>query len=229
VYPNGCFTPDTTLGSLPAVGELIIPHLPGYEERDRTVSLKDSLAEHSDSDSIDSPNTTPKVMEQPTRARDFQPPFKLSTSHTSAREAVDKKDSNPNSIKNKKKEDELFIPNALETENKLKVACSVAALLMFFHDKDFKGNTSRGDAFKDCDKYHLALLSDMWQNILIKQPAENLSIALHNILINQEVRPSALGGVPSFWQNTFLTGTLMDKFLQGCWACRSDPPPLCKK
>jgi hypothetical protein len=93
-------------------------------------------------------------MEQPTRARAFQPPFKLSDSRTSAREVVDQKDSNSNSIKKNKKEDELFIPNALETDNTFKVACSVDALLMFFHDTDFKGKTSRGDTFQDCNKYH---------------------------------------------------------------------------
>jgi hypothetical protein len=124
-------------------------------------------------------------MEQPTRTRAFQSPFKLSASRTSAREAIDKKDSNSNIIK--KKEDELF-PNALETETNFKVACSVAALLMFFHDKDFKGNTSRGDAFRDCDKYRPVPLSYMWQKILLKQPAEKQSIALHSILIHQEVR-----------------------------------------
>jgi hypothetical protein len=104
VYPHGGFNTDATIGSLPAAGECIITQLPGYDERDRTVPFKDSLVEHS-SDSIDSPNTPPKVMKQPTRARDFQPPFKLSAERTSAREAVDKKDSNPNSIKKKKKED----------------------------------------------------------------------------------------------------------------------------
>jgi hypothetical protein len=68
VYSHGGFTPDATLRSFPAAIEDILPHLPGYEERDRTVSFKDSLAEHSDSNSIDSPNTPPKIMEQPTRA-----------------------------------------------------------------------------------------------------------------------------------------------------------------
>jgi hypothetical protein len=42
----------------------------------------------------------------------------------------------------------MFIPNALETYTKLKVACSVASLLMFFHFKDIKGITSMGDALK---------------------------------------------------------------------------------
>jgi hypothetical protein len=138
IYLNGGFTSDATLGSLPAAGEGIIPHFPSYEERDRTVSCKENLAEHSYSNSIDSPNTPPTVMEQPTRDRAFQSPSKLSASCTSAREAVDKKDRNPNSIKKKNKEDEL-IPNALKMDNKFKVACSVASLLIFFHDKDFKG------------------------------------------------------------------------------------------
>jgi hypothetical protein len=57
VYLRGCFTPDTTLGSLPAAGEGIIPHFPGYDERDMTVSFKDSLAEHSDIDSIEAVHT----------------------------------------------------------------------------------------------------------------------------------------------------------------------------
>jgi hypothetical protein len=64
----------------------------------------------------------------------------------------------------------------------------------------------------------------MLQNVLIKQPAEKLSIALNTILTHQEVRPF-LGGVPPFRQNTFLSGTLMDKFCKGDWACRSDLPP----
>jgi hypothetical protein len=62
----------------------------------------------------------------------------------------------------------------------------------------------------------------MWQHILLKQPVGKLSIALHTILTHQEVRPSSLGGVPCFRQNTFLTGTLIDKFRQGHWACRSE-------
>jgi hypothetical protein len=129
-----------------------------------------------------------------------------------------KKDSTINS--NTKKEDELFIPNALETDNKFKVSCSVAALLMFLQDKDFKGNTTRGEAFQECDNCRPSPLSDMWQNILLKQPTEKLSKALHTILTHQEVRPSALGGVPPFHKNTLLTGTLMDNFCQGNWACR---------
>jgi hypothetical protein len=59
-----------------------------------------------------------------------------------------------------------------------------------------------------------APLSDMWINILMKQPVEKLSIALHTILAHQEVRHSALGGVPPSRKNMFITGTLMDKFRQ---------------
>jgi hypothetical protein len=95
---------------------------------------------------------------------------------------------------------------------------------MFFHDKDFKGKTIMGDVFKDYDKYRPVPLSDMWQQILRKQPTEKLRIALHTILTHQEVRPSALGGVPHFRQNRFLTGTIMEKFCQGHWACRSELP-----
>jgi hypothetical protein len=201
--------PPTRSRGRHSADEEIIPSLPSYEEWYQTVAFKDSLADHLDSDSInssDSPNAPPYEMDHPTRAQAFQSPFKLSASRTSAREANDKKGSNSNIIKKKKKEDELFIPNALEMENKFKVACSVAALLMFFH---FKEKTIRGNAFEDCDTYRPAPLSDMWKNILLKQPAEKLSIALHTILTHQEVRLSALGGVPPFRQNTFLTGTLM--------------------
>jgi hypothetical protein len=90
----------------------------------------------------------------------------------------------------------LFIQNTLKMDNRFKVACSVDALFLFFHDKDFKGETARGEAFGECDKYRLAPLSDMWFNILLKQPAERLSIALQKILAHQEVKPSALGRVP---------------------------------
>jgi hypothetical protein len=188
--------------------------------------------DHLDSDSTespDSPNAPHYKVDQPTRAQAFQSPFKLRTSRNSAREANDKKDTNSNSINKKKKEDELFIPNALETKNKFKVACSVAALLMFFHDKYFKGKTTRGDVFEDCDKYRPGPLSYMWQNILLKQPAEKLSIDLHTILTHQEVRSSSLDGIPPFRQNTFLAGALIDKFRQGHWACRSEPPPTSEK
>jgi hypothetical protein len=170
-------------------------------------------------------------IEPPKRARAFQSPFKRCAWRKSTREANDKKDSTVNSSKKKKKkkEGELCIPNALETDNTFKVACSVAALLLFFHDMDFKGKTTRGETFEECDKYHQAPLSYMWQNILLKQPAEKLSIALHTILTHQEVRPYALGGFRPFRQNTLLIGTLMDKFRQGNRACIAEPPPTAKQ
>jgi hypothetical protein len=110
-------------------------------------------------------------------------------------------------------------------DNRFKVDCSVTALLLFFHDKDFKGKTTRSKAFEEFDKYRPAPFSDMWLNILLKQPAEKLIIALHTIRTHQEVRPSALGGVPPFRQNTFLTGTRMDKFCHGHWAILPHPSP----
>jgi hypothetical protein len=65
----------------------------------------------------------------------------------------------------------------------------------------------------------------MWLNILLKQPAEKLSIIVTTILTHQEVRPSDLGVVPPFQKNTFLAGTLMDKFRQVHWTCRAELPP----
>jgi hypothetical protein len=52
---------DATLGTLPSAGEGILLRLPGYDECDRTVSFKDSLADHSESDSIEypDPSSTP--------------------------------------------------------------------------------------------------------------------------------------------------------------------------
>jgi hypothetical protein len=90
----------------------------------------------------------------------------------------------------------MFIPNALETDNCFKVAYSVAALLLFFHDKDFKGKTALGDAFEEHGKYRPVPLSDMWFNILLKHPVKKIRIKLNKILTHQEVRPSALGGAP---------------------------------
>jgi hypothetical protein len=46
-------------------------------------------------------------------------------------------------------------------DNHFKVACLVVALLLFFHDKDFKGKTAQGEAFKECNKYRPVPLSDM--------------------------------------------------------------------
>jgi hypothetical protein len=100
---------------------------------------------------------------------------------------------------------------------------------MFFHHKDSNGKTTRGDAFEECEKYRPSPLSGTWQKILLKQLAEKLIIALHTILNHQEVRPSALGDVPPFWQKMFLTGTLMEKFRQGNWACRADLPQQQRK
>jgi hypothetical protein len=85
--------------------------------------------------------------QSPKRAKAFQSPFKLYASCLRAREAHENKDDN-NCSKNNKKEEELFIPNALETDKRFKVACSVAALLLLFREKDFKGKTARGDAFE---------------------------------------------------------------------------------
>jgi hypothetical protein len=89
----------------------------------------------------------------------------------SAREASNKEDGRDDK-KKKKKEDELFIPNALEIESRFRVACSEAAMLLFFHDKDFKVKTA-GGAFQDCDKYRPAPLSNMWLKILLKHPEGN--------------------------------------------------------
>jgi hypothetical protein len=171
MYPPAGFVPETTLASLPPVGKGIIPSLSNNKGPERSISFKDSLADLSDGNSIDSPNIPPEShykTQPPKRALAFQLPFKLCASRTSAREAHDKKDNAINSSKKKKKEDELFILNALETDNRFKVACSVAALLLFFHDKDFKGGTTRGEVFEKCDKYRPAPLSDMWLNILLK-------------------------------------------------------------
>jgi hypothetical protein len=62
------------------------------------------------------------------------------------------------------------------------VACSVAALLLLFHDKDFKVKIARGEVFEECDKYRPAPLLDMWLNILLKHPAERLILDLHTII-----------------------------------------------
>jgi hypothetical protein len=113
----------------------------------------------------------------------FQLPFKLSTSCLSAKDAIIKKDGGDGN-KKKGKEDELFIPNATKMDNHFRVACSVAALLLFFHDRDFRINIIRGDTFLDSD----ASLSEIWLNILLKKPAAKLSITLMTILTHQEAR-----------------------------------------
>jgi hypothetical protein len=228
MYPPAGFVLETMLVPLPPSNEGIIPSLPNNKGPERSVSFKGSLSDLSDSDIVDSPKIPPEShyeIHPPKCARAFQSPFKLCASRTSAREAHDKKDNTINSSKKKKRDDELFIPNALETDNHFKVACLVATLLLLFHDKDFKGKKTRGKASEECNKYRPAPLSDMWLNILLKQAAEKLIIDLHTILTQQEVRPSAMGGVPSFLQSTFITGTLMDKFHQGHWACRAELPP----
>jgi hypothetical protein len=112
----------------------------------------------------------------------------------------------------KRKEDELFIPNDPETDNHFKVSCSMVALLLFFHDPDFRGKTA---TFMDSDKYQPTPLSGMCINILLKQPAAKLSIALTTILNHQETRPLDLGGIPHFRQNTFLSGELMETYGRG--------------
>jgi hypothetical protein len=158
MYPPAGFVLEETLAPLPSAGEGIIPSRPNNQGQERSVSFRQSLADLLDGDNIGGP---------PKRDRDFQSTFKLFASRTSAWEAYDKKDnSNKNSNKNRK-EDELFIPNALEMDNRFKVACSVDALLLFFHNKDFKVKTSRGKEFEECDKYRPAPLSDMWLMIFI--------------------------------------------------------------
>jgi hypothetical protein len=228
LYPPAGFIPDTMLATLPPVGEGIIPPLSGNKEQERSVSFKNSLADLSDSDSIEShkiPAAPHYETEPPKCTRAFQSPFKLSASCTSARGARYKKDRTTNSTNKKKKEDELFIPNAPETDNKFKVAFSVAALLVFFYDKYFKVKIKQGRSVEGVRQVPPSTFVGHVKNILLKQPAGKLSIALHTILAHQEFRPSALGGVPPFRQNTFLTGTLMDKFHQENWACRSELPP----
>jgi hypothetical protein len=44
----------------------------------------------------------------------------------------------------------------------------VVALLLFFHDPDFRRKTAKCCGFSDNDKYRPALLSDIWINILLK-------------------------------------------------------------
>jgi hypothetical protein len=99
--------------------------------------------------------------------------------------------------------------------------CSFSSMI-----RTSKGQQPQGGTLEQCDEYHPVSLSYMWLNILLKQPTEKLSIAFTTILAHQEVWPSALGGVPPFQQNAFLTGNLMDKFHHGHWACRANTPPL---
>jgi hypothetical protein len=127
----------------------------------------------------------------------FQSPFKISAPCLSAKDTSGKKDGGDGN-NNKKRKDDLFTPNALEMDNYFRVGCSVAALLLFFYDREFHGQTARGDTFLDSDNCRPAPLSDMWLNILLKQRSANLSITLTTILIYQEARMSALGGIPPF-------------------------------
>jgi hypothetical protein len=76
---------------------------------------------------------------------EFQPPFKLSLSCPSANDTINKKDRDK-AKKKKMRGHKLFIPKALKMENHFRVACSVAALLLFFHDREFRGKTAKGDA-----------------------------------------------------------------------------------
>jgi hypothetical protein len=62
-----------------------------------------------------------------------------------------------------------------------------------------------------------------------EKPEKTSSITLTTILTNQEVRPSTLGGVPPFRQNSLLVGTRMDKFRQGHWASRAKLPRTAKE
>jgi hypothetical protein len=96
---------------LPLPFNTIIPAISPKRDQDRKVSFHDTLADHMDSDSIDSPLTPLPVShydgQQPARARAFQSPFKLSASCTSTREASDKKVGSDGN-KKKKREDKLF-------------------------------------------------------------------------------------------------------------------------
>jgi hypothetical protein len=119
----------------------------------------------------------------------------------------------------KRKEDELFTPNAPESDTYFKVACSMVALLIFFHNPYFHGKTATCGSFLDSDNYRLDPLSCMWISILLNHPTAKLSITLMTILAHQETHPSDLGGVPPFWQNKILSSELIEKFSKGHCAC----------
>jgi hypothetical protein len=126
--------PEETQTSLPTTCHVIIPTLSPNRGQVRAVSFQDTLVDHTDSGSIDSPLKPPASCydKQPSSLNmAFQSPFKLSASRMSAREASEKRDGSDGN-KKKKEEDELLIPNDLETESRFRVACSVAALLLFF-------------------------------------------------------------------------------------------------
>jgi hypothetical protein len=143
-YLREGFVPEETQTTLPAAGHGIIPTLPPPRGQDRAVSFQDTLADHVDSD-INSPIESPasRYDEQPpSRAMAFHSPFKLSASRMNMKEANDKKDGS-NGNKKKKKEYDLFISNALETESHFRVALSVAALLIFFMTRTSKTRQPR--------------------------------------------------------------------------------------
>jgi hypothetical protein len=147
MHPSAAFIPEITLAPLPPAGECIIPSLTNNKGPERSVSFKDSLTDLSGGDSIDLPNIPAEShyeTQPPKRAWAFQSPFKLCASRTSAQEAHEKKHNTINISKKRKKEDELFIPNALKMDSYFKVACSLAALLLLFHDKAFKGGNNQG-------------------------------------------------------------------------------------
>jgi hypothetical protein len=103
--------------------------------------------------------------------------------------------------------------------NLFKVACSVVTFLLFFPDPDFCVKTATCGSLSDGDKYWPGPISAMSINILLKQPEAKLSIVLTSILTHQEMRPSDLGGVPTFPENIFLSDEFMYKFRKGDWAC----------
>jgi hypothetical protein len=89
------FVPEETQMSLPPAGRGIIPALPPNRGQDRAVSFQDTLADHTESDIIDSPLNPPTSRyerQQSAHTRAFQSPFKVSASRMSAREAIGKKD-----------------------------------------------------------------------------------------------------------------------------------------
>jgi hypothetical protein len=100
----------------PPAGEGITPALPNNQGPKRSVSFRETLAYLSDGNSINLPNNPLEShyeTQPPKRDWAFQLPFKLCASRTIAREAHNKMDNINNISNKKKKEDELFIPNAL--------------------------------------------------------------------------------------------------------------------
>jgi hypothetical protein len=97
--------------------------------------------------------------------------------------------------------------------------------ILFFHDPYFRGETMICGSFSNSDKYRPVPLSDIWINILIKQPAAKMIISLIIILTHQYTPPSDLGGFPPFRKNAFLSGELIEKFRKGQLACHTDIRP----